>query len=66
MTEFDIEMACQRIADLYRERGVVQSHDQIQKRARWLVRTQEMSLGEAYEYIEQTLLSDNPRPERWE
>ncbi len=64
-TEFDEQMAVERIADLHRERGQATTSRKIRAAARQLARIRKLSLDDAYEHIESLLLANNPRPENW-
>jgi len=65
-TEFDEQMAVERLSKLYRDRGRRLTDQQIRRHASKVSRQHGMNLGEAYDAIEGAMLGNNPNPEKWE
>ena len=60
MNEFDEICAVRRIVELYRERGTEVTQTDVKKYANQICRTSNLSVGQAYEAIEDDLLSKKP------
>jgi len=66
MNRFDQITVVNRIRNLLLERNVNRTEAQVQWYVRNYMRLYDISLERAFEEYEQTLLDNNPRPERWD
>lgn len=64
-SEFDEQMAIERLRKLYAERNRRITDRQIVDHVRRVARHHRVEMGEAYEMVERSMLDNNPNPEDW-